>query len=695
MGFFKSLFKVVSVVVGAVVGFALGGIVGAVIGAGLGYVGGEIVADLVNSFLNPSYDTGESQLNDGITVNKAGTNNNIPVIYGERTVGGNRAYVATNGDSNKFLYIAFAVSEGEINAFKKIYINDELAWEGTTSHGTRVSSGFKGKFANHIVFEPFHGTSTQTSSALLRETQGWSHSHQGKGIAYIAFRFKWFKIENQEDQDKTPWAGGLPKVTVTLKGKKIADATTFPDSETRSTLYENETTSYNTNNVNALLDYLRNPIYGKNLPNESLNYQSFKDEGTRFNTLDDGSSAPSELKQECNAVIFTEKSVLSNVKAILANMRSAMPFVQGKYKVNLEDNRSNTSRYGSTATSVMTITEDNIIGSVKLESENVKNKYNSIVVSYRGGENNQAIELQVPEAGGGEEATYLSEDNNKINQHRLELNHVTSGSVAKKHAEVLLARSRNRSKVLGFIGDASLNELEINDVFTMEYGSLGINGTFRVRKINFNDNYTFGIVAEEHNDNTYAGNPSVYIARNIVVGRVGEGVPTTFVKVSTGVNIGTFSDLLDDIGPYAGTTDEDGLEAIANGTYTFDSPYDIIYPSIWYAPTPVMTSINVLPSVEGSALERDIVINFNPITEPQVHSVNVYYWHEGEQVWAGLATQSKNPETGKINIIRINASRATRYALKAQANGHITGLSNDISISVSDLTNNSTVYEEY
>jgi hypothetical protein len=690
MGFFSSFFKgILSLAVGVFVAVAAFYTFGATLLVAIAV--GVVAAAITYSALSYEVSAGDSARNDGATLNKAGTNLHIPIIYGERTVGGVRAYVSTAGDENKYLYVALSVCEGEIGHFGSIYIDDELAWEGSTSHGATYTTGFKGKFVDHIQFQAFHGTETQTASSLLKETSGWSDSHQGKGVAYIAFRFKWFKIESNDDADDTPWNGGIPSVKVVVSGKKIADASTFADTSTRSTTYANESTVYNTNNVNVLLDYLRNPIYGKGLSNESMHFKTFKDEAIRFNLLDDGTTAPSDLTQTCDAVIFTDKTVLSNVKTILQNMRSALPFIQGKYKCSLEDNRSTTSRYGSTSTSVMTIDEDKIIGKVEVQAEDVKSKFNSIVVTYRGGEFNQAEDLQVPTAGSADESTYLSEDNNRLNEQKINLDHVTSESVAQKYAEITLARSRYRSKTLTFMGDASLNELEINDVFTMQYDSLGINGTFRVRQINFNSNYTFNVIADEHNDNTYAGNPNVFVARSVQVGRVGEGVPTTFTKTSTGLDIGTFKDVVTDVGG----DDDDALQAIASGTYTYNTAYDVIYPSVGYAPIPNLSSILIQPSTAGTSGERDLILTYDAITAPNVTHMSLHIYDESNNVWTNLPVVSTSPERGKLGVVKTSISVGKTYGLKSNTASTTSQLSNTISITTSDLYSNATVTQEY
>ena len=59
----------------------------------------------------------------GITVNKQSNVAGVPVVYGRRKVGGTRVFVATQGTDQKYLYVCLAVCEGEINAFKRLYLS--------------------------------------------------------------------------------------------------------------------------------------------------------------------------------------------------------------------------------------------------------------------------------------------------------------------------------------------------------------------------------------------------------------------------------------------------------------------------------------------------------------------------------------------------------------------------------------------
>ena len=64
-------------------------------------------------------DFGTNEFDDferGILLNKQYNDANIPVIYGERLVGGTRVFMETSGTDNTYLYMAIVMAEGEINS---------------------------------------------------------------------------------------------------------------------------------------------------------------------------------------------------------------------------------------------------------------------------------------------------------------------------------------------------------------------------------------------------------------------------------------------------------------------------------------------------------------------------------------------------------------------------------------------------
>jgi hypothetical protein len=711
--------EAVTTVVGAAVGFFVAGPIGLIIGAGLGYAS----ADIVNAIINPGFDVPTAgfnqaeQQNQGVLVNKAGTNNSIPVIYGRRRVGGTRVFVSTEGENNKYLHIVLAVSEGEIAGYDEIYCDDFLAWSGSTTHGQTYEAN-QGKYAGNMTFQAFHGTTNQTASSLTLGVGGWSNQHRLRGIAYISFRLKWLKIESAEDQDNSPWSN-IPNITIVTRGRKVADATLFANSITRGTAYNSESTIYTLNPISCLLDFLRNPIYGKGLSNDKINFKSFRDEATRWSNDTNGNFINENSSQfhQINAVIFTDRSLFDNTKTLLFNCRAALPYQDGRFSVRVEDNRNDTSTYGRTSTSAMTVGEDQIIGSVNLEGDNVKGKVNRVIVTYMGGRQgniltNESVEYTYPEPDTALANQYLDEDNNRVNELRLTFEHITQDSVARKYAEVALKKSRFRSKILSFTGDASLHQLQVNDIFTMVHSGLGINGKFRVKSIQFNADYTFSIIAEEHNDNVYGGEVVPYQRKTPTVSTTGSSIPV-YRDTITGdiVHIGNKSDAPlppDYVAPSTVPTEyatvpvkytaQELNEALATGRVIAIVDGDIILAEPDVIPKPVITSATVGYDQYG---QYEIRIFFEKSDEPSIEAVKLLVFNHREQKYFQnqyVPSSTAMRDGFLITTTNTDRSRFGEFNVKIQfagKNGNLVETSEAVTIDFTGLVPNNIVFEEF
>ena len=531
--------RYIAPIVGGIVGFfaapfiGIGLAVGVLGGALLGAMAGDTLMAIISpgAFDTPSGMSGQAtaQQNAGVTINNQGTNISIPVIYGRRKVGGTRVFVSSNGDKNSNLYIALTLCEGEIAGVEKLYLDDLLVWDATlTAHGTQYTVDST-KYKGLVTFEVFHGTANQSASTLLKEAGSWNDSCKLSGLAYVAMKLVYPKVTDQASQDANPWSG-VPKITAQVKGRLIANAAGFANTVSRNTLYENESVAYNDNPVNCLLDYLRNPIYGKGLENDQINFGSFYNNAIKWDKDSQGNALVDSLKHKFNGVIFTDRTIMDNVKSILGGIRSSLPYTQGRYRLQVEDNGNTDSVYYTNSSSVMTINHDNILGSLNIESESTAKKYNRVIVTYMGGGEGtntptyEPIELTYPTPGSAEDILYLAQDNDRLNEYTTTLEHITSSTTAQKLAQIILLKSRTRGKVLGFTGDSSLAKLDVGDIITVQYGygtfvypntdfslttpgGIVINGTFRVTNIAVNNDYTFSITAAEHDDNVYGGNP--------------------------------------------------------------------------------------------------------------------------------------------------------------------------------------------
>jgi hypothetical protein len=445
----------------------------------------------------PDYGTNDFDATEkGILVNKQSNNSSIPVVYGERLIGGTRVFIETSGTDNTYLYVALVLCEGEINSIEEIRVDEKVVtFDGALSDNVqrnvassdsnfyKADPNVEGSSAEStILIEPHFGTDGQSASSLLSTLSSWGSNHKLSGIAYLALRFKW-------NQDVF---GGIPQVQAKIKGKKIV---------TLASNLSEQTASFSTNPAFCLLDYLRNERYGKGLATSSLDLQSFYDASQICETQVTPYGSASDINIfDCNAVIDTSKKVIDNVREIVKGMRGYLPFVQGKYRLNIE----------TTGTASVSLSEDDIIGGYALASPSKNSKYNRVLVSFVNPERNyQVDEIQYPAiddsgyATADKHATMKSVDGGFLLEGRFDFRTITSPYQAEEMAEIILRRSREALGLNLNVGFKAY-ELHVGDLVNISISSLGFsNKTFRVLSMTFNEDYTIGLALVEYQASHY------------------------------------------------------------------------------------------------------------------------------------------------------------------------------------------------
>jgi len=407
----------------------------------------------------------------GTLVNKQSNNAQIPVVYGERLLGGTRVFVETSGTDNTYLYMALVLCEGEINAVTEIQVNDEtVTFSGGFANGTEITSN-DSNYGTTVKAQPFYGADDQSASSLLSTLTNWGSNHKLSGICYVAFRFTW-------DADKY---SGIPNIKVKVQGKKIS---IFDGSS-------NETTGqYSTNPAFVLLDFLRNERYGKGIPLTEIDVPSFYTASTIADTTVTYYTGTTGKLFECNAVLNTNKKILDNVKTLLRGMRGLLPYVQGEYKLLIE----------STGTATFTLNEDNIIGGVKLESERKDQKYNRVLVNFVNPEKGYQADTIVYDT---DHATLKTADGGFLQEGNVTLDTINSPYQAHEFGKIVLQRSRNNLK-LGLTVNYEALDLAIGDIVNVSSTILGMtNKPFRVSGMTLNANFTASLSLQEHQDSWY------------------------------------------------------------------------------------------------------------------------------------------------------------------------------------------------
>lgn len=512
----------------------------------------------------------------GVLVNKQSNIDPIPVIYGRRKVGGTRVFISTGGNKNEYLYMAIALSEGQIDAVEEIYINDEL-WlkDGSVVSGT--------KFVNLITHGIALGGDNQPYISLLSGADAtWGTNHRLRGIAYVALRFKY-------DQDVF---SGIPDVKCVVRGKRVYDPRT-------------STTAWSTNPALCLRDYLTNSRYGKGLATNLIDDTSFiaaanfldtaETKHTATITVDGSYSAGSTsidlagtftwlqrgdflqfsgdstlyeiadsqygqgtvtitnglnstvfdrtavtIKQkiyECNAVIDTGRQLFDNVKTMLQGMRGLMPFSNGVYSLIIDKDESST----------FDLTPDNITSEINVQTQGKSKKYNKVTVKFTNPDANWQADSVTYEI---DSSTVSTEDNGEELAKTVTMNTITNKYSAKDIAQIICLASRRNELSCKVRATSEALKIAVADVVTLEHPSFGWtdNGVtdarkkFRVIAMQLLDDGEVDLTLQEYNNSIYP-----WVAEDEIDSGVDTNLPDPFsVTAPTGLNVTAGNELATD-----------------------------------------------------------------------------------------------------------------------------------------------------
>ena len=484
---FKRAFKSVTKVFRAVRAFNFLGNINPFVALGIFAVGWLFIRSRKPDV--PDFGTNDFEETErGILLNKQSNNSSVPVVYGERLLGGTRIFIQTSGTDNEFLYVALVLCEGEINSIEEIRVDDKVVtFSGALTDNTQRTvassdSNFYKDSVSYITVEPHLGTDGQSASSLLSTLSSWGSNHKLSGLAYLALKFKW-------NQDVF---GGIPTVQAKIKGRKVVtlDSSLNESSET-----------FSTNPAFCLLDYLRNERYGKGIATANIDLQSFRDASQVCITQVTPFSGGSDINIfDTNAVLDTSKKVIDNVRDILRGCRGYLPYVQGKYKLVIE----------TTGSASIALDEDDIIGGYSLSSPTKNSKYNRVIATFINPDRNfQADQVTFPPtddsglASADRHATMKTADGGFLLEGKFDFKTITSPYQAEEMAEIVLRRSRE-SLGLSIVAGFNAYQLHIGDIVNITLSSLGFSTkAFRVIQMTFNEDYTITLQLVEHQDSHY------------------------------------------------------------------------------------------------------------------------------------------------------------------------------------------------
>lgn len=328
--------------------------------------------------------------------------------------------------------------------------------------------------------EPWEGFANQRIKG--QDESYWDSNSRLRNTAYIAVMFQVNEEENQ-----------LPDIEVVVKGipTKLSS--------------ENDTNPEQTTNpVWHLYDYLTSTIYGAGVDKSLLDFDSFASvaavldvEDTSYETSwvkywnylgwPDASSNSNRAKIQCNAVIDTSRTVLSNIKEMLEQFDGTINFVNGKYRLSVETYEEPT----------VTIPSADLMGGVTYTDTSNKDKWNSVDAAITdpalGWRSNQ-INFYSQQ--------YLQQDNNVPKKGKLGYKNITNYYTARTRAKLRLNKSRYSKK---YMLDTyyKYSDLTVNDKVYLEYPRLFPNYTpsLRVKKVTHHPDGKISLELEEYGVN--------------------------------------------------------------------------------------------------------------------------------------------------------------------------------------------------
>jgi hypothetical protein len=354
----------------------------------------EPVFDFVFGSLVPDID---ENIGRGTTITKRGSLEHIPVIYGQRRTGGIVNFKgAEGGVTNEYLWIEFILAEGECEDIVMMYLD-----------GVEYTDS---KFSGLVTLTKYLGTDAQTYDTNLQSKfSDYDTTDHGKGLCKAVVSLKY----DQENMTREP------RFEFLVKGKKLYD--------TRTT-----TTAYADNPALALYDYLTNSRYGSGykISSSDLVAADFNSAANYCETqieIYSGAGTNTDYYQ-INAVVDTKKKVRENILELLSSFNAHLVPEGDKYRLIVEKDES----------SVLSLDSDNIIeSSITYAINDVRNRYNEIIVSYPNEENNYLDDQYIYQ-----DATLLSADNNIESQSRTRNYYDVNQYRIGHYAKIVLKKSR-------------------------------------------------------------------------------------------------------------------------------------------------------------------------------------------------------------------------------------------------------------
>lgn len=420
---------------------------------------GTVVAGALSGLIPDDEQNGDQvKQQASALLNKSSNNAPLPVVYGYRKIGGTRVFMEVSGGDNEYLHVVIVMSEGEINSFENVYLNDIISTDS--------------RFSGVLNVYTHTGADNQTAdSNLVADLPNWTSAHRLRGTSYVYVKLKF-------DVDAYPQ--GLPTITADLKGTKVYDPRT-------------STTVWSDNPALCIRDYLTNTRYGRGINTSLIDDASFTVAANYCDTTVNIGGATVK-KYTCNGIVNTSQGSIGILKQLLTSCKGFLVFTGGKYKLIID----------KVETAAFTFSEDNIIGEWKVSLGSKNSQFNRIRANFI----NKNKQWQ-PDIAVVESTALRTLDNGELLEKTITLPYTTDIDRAKMITTININQSRQKISC-EFTSTIEALKAEVGDVVYIKHSTVGwqyLNASagkkFRIIKMSLQNNDEVRVTAVEYADGSY------------------------------------------------------------------------------------------------------------------------------------------------------------------------------------------------
>tara|TARA_R110000803_G_scaffold189457_1_gene251940 strand:+ start:1573 stop:4323 length:2751 start_codon:yes stop_codon:yes gene_type:complete len=422
---------------------------------------GTVVAGALSGLVSKDEQDNNDQLAEqqaSALVNKASNNAPLPVVYGLRKIGGTRVFMETSGNDNEYLHVVIAMSEGEINSFENVYLNNIISTDS--------------RFNSVLNVYTHTGADNQTAdSNLVADLPNWTSAHRLRGTAYVYVKLKY-------DQDA--YSSGLPTITADLKGTKVFDP-------------RSNAIAWSDNPILAIRDYLTNTRYGRGIASSLIDDTSFIASANYCDTTVTLAGATVK-RYTTNGIVNTSQGSMNILKQLLTSCKGFLIFSGGQYKIVID----------KPETAGFTFSEDNIIGQWKVSLGSKNNQFNRIRANFINKNKDWQPDIAVVES-----ASLRTLDNGILLEKSISLPYTTDIDRAKMITTININQSRQKISC-EFTSTIEGLKAEVGDVVYIKHSTVGwqyLNASagkkFRIIKMSLQNNDEVRVQAVEYADASY------------------------------------------------------------------------------------------------------------------------------------------------------------------------------------------------